>query len=215
MDLTVDLRVAELLVSRLAHELVNPIGAVSNGVELIAELGSADADALRLIEHSARAAAARLQFYRLAYGQASGTNADLSLAEARPLAEAVMTTARLRLDWPAGAAAERRLGREALQLALNLLVLAAEALPRGGVVALGLAAGPAGPELFIEARGEQAALSPEARAALDGAAAPEALSARSVHAYFTGRVAARLGRPVALGETPGALRFHFDLPAGH
>src|SRR5215470_13153041 len=149
MDVQVDLRVAELLCSRLCHELVNPIGAVANGVELIGELdGPADPEALALIGESARTAGARLQFYRLAYGLATGSKADLTLAEAAVLAESVLASNRVRLDLPAAdQESERGLGARAAKLLLNLLILASEALPRGGRVALAFA--PGGAEIAV------------------------------------------------------------------
>ncbi len=73
MDFLIDMRVAELLASRLCHDLVGPIGAVNNGMELLEDedLGMSD-DAIQLSASSARQAANILQFYRLAYGMAGG-----------------------------------------------------------------------------------------------------------------------------------------------
>ena len=214
MEVRVDLRVAELLCSRLCHELVNPIGAVTNGVELISELeGRADPEALTLIGESAKVAGARLQFYRLAYGLAGATSADLTLAEAAALAESVVATGRVRLDWPkAGSDAERRPGQRAVKLFFNLLVLAAEALPRGGRVVLAFAPGSAGVEIAISAEGEQAGLSAEMLGAFTGEVAVDALSARTAHAYFTGRVSARVELPVTIAQSPGGVTFCLSLP---
>lgn len=214
MDVRVDLRVAELLCSRLCHELVNPIGAVANGVELIGELeGRADPQALTLIGESANAAGARLQFYRRAYGLAAGTSADLTLAEAIALAGSVLETGRLRLDrLEAGSDAERRLDQRALKLFFNLLVLAAEALPRGGRIGLALAPGGAGIEIAISAEGEQAGLGGEMLGAFKGELAVDALTARTAHAYFAGRVSARLELPVSIAQSPGRVTFGLSLP---
>ncbi len=217
MDVQVDLRVAELLCSRLCHELVNPIGAVANGVELVGELdGRADPEALALIGESARVAGARLQFYRLAYGLAVGSRADLTLAEAAALAESVVARGRVRLDWPKeGGEGERGLGPRAVKLLLNLLVLAGEALPRGGRVALALTPGGAEIEAAISAEGEQAGLDVETLKAFKGEAAIDTLSARAAHAYFTGRVSARVGLPVAVVESPGVVTFRFKFREAH
>lgn len=214
MDVQVDLRVAELLCSRLCHELVNPIGAVANGVELIGELdGRADLEALALIGESARVAGARLQFYRLAYGLAVGSRADLTVAEAAALAESVVASGRVRLDWPkAGRAGERGLDPRAAKLLLNLLVLAGEALPRGGRVALAFTSGGSDIEAAISAEGEQAGLDAETLKAFKGEVAIDTLSARAAHAYFTGRVSARVGLPVAVVEAPGVVTFRLKFP---
>src|SRR3546814_3632269 len=79
MDIKIDLRVAELLASRLCHDLVGPIGAVGNGLELLGdeEFGMAD-DAMKLTTSSARQASHILQFFRLAYGMAGACMAPRS-----------------------------------------------------------------------------------------------------------------------------------------
>ena len=212
-DMT-DLRLVELICSRLCHELVNPVGAVGNGVELLTELGGMDKEALDLINQSARTAGQRLQFYRLAYGQASGMAAEISVAQAGEIARGVLISHRLKLDWPSsGPDGERRLSKSVLKLLLNLVLLAAEALPRGGRIALSLA--PHGDRLDAEmlAEGDPTGLSDATREAFAGTAELEALTPRTAHAYFTGRLAKALGIAVALEEKTGRLAFRLSLPA--
>jgi histidine phosphotransferase ChpT len=213
-DVQIDMRVAELICSRLCHELVNPVGAVNNGVELLAEIeGTADPEALSLIGQSAKTAALRLQFYRLAYGQAAGSSVELTLAEAGALVQGVVGTNRVQVSWPeSGPESEHRPGRAGLKMLLNLSILAAEALPRGGRVALGLTAEPPGSRLTVTAEGEQAALAGETLAAFKGELAPEVLSARTVHGYFTGRLSAAVGLPVDLERSAGRVGFRVILP---
>lgn len=90
MTLALDLRAVELLCSRLCHDLVSPVGAISNGVELLTEMGP-DAEALTLVGQSAQAAANRLKFYRVAYGAAG---ADLPPVEllTSPLEESQLSS---------------------------------------------------------------------------------------------------------------------------
>lgn len=214
MEVQVDLRVAELLCSRLCHELVNPTGAVANGVELIAEQeGRVDPEVLSLIAESAKSAAGRLQFYRLAYGLTAGTSADLTLAEAVAMAEGMVERGRVRIDWPKAATeGERRLGGAAVKLFFNLLVLAVEALPRGGRVALAFSPRGAGIDIAVSAEGEQAGLGAETLAAFKGEVAVAALTARTAHAYFTGRVSARVELPATVAQSPGCVTFCLSLP---
>ena len=118
------MRVLELLNARLCHELISPVGAINNGVELMAE-EEADAhfqrDAMKLIANSARTAGRRLNFYRFAYGSGRGsTGKDAALLLGRRQGQA---------DWTDAASA---LPVEWRRLACNMVVLAAEALPRGG-----------------------------------------------------------------------------------
>lgn len=194
MSATIELRVLELLSARLCHELVSPVGAINNGVEL---LGDEDpdfaGDAIKLIGQSARKAAQRLQFYRFAYGTAASASTG---STARDLAAGLLEGGKVRCDWIAEAAA---LPAEWQRLACNILVLAAEALPRGGTVTVRpLPDGAAGVE--VAAAGEAVNLTPELRAALDPGAPVDQLSSRTVHAYFTAQLAGVLGASLQLVE---------------
>src|SRR5215470_5735951 len=96
----IDLRVAELLGSRLCHDLISPIGAVTNGIELIEEEGGRiAADALDLAGRSARQASRLLQFYRIAFGVGGGFSGS-RLVDIRDLADGFLSSSRNRLDWP-------------------------------------------------------------------------------------------------------------------
>ncbi|HEV2301296.1 MAG TPA: histidine phosphotransferase family protein [Stellaceae bacterium] len=194
-----DLRLAELLTARLCHELAGPLAAIGNGVELIAEEGAeAAADAVALVADSARRAATRLQFYRFLYG--FGPSSALAGAPPHALAESLFDGTRIALGYAEGARAQPSSWQK---LACSMLVVGAEALARGGRLAL--AAGPAGPEL--EASGEAITLSAEAAAALGLGTPLEEITSRTVHAYFTGLLAQSLGCRIAIeAAAPGRLR---------
>lgn len=194
---TVEMRVLELLAARLCHELISPIAAVNNGAEILAE-GDADftADAVRLISDSAQRAGARLQFYRFVYGFAPG--GGFSGAPPHDLAGNYFAAGRIVCEYGEDA---RGLPLEWQKLACNLLLVGAEALPRGG--ALSLHAVPAGPELTVSGA---AALAPETAAALVLSGPADALTVRTVQAYFTGLLARDLGRRLA-GIPAGPERF--------
>ena len=188
MKVDLDIRVAELLCSRLCHELVSPVGAINNGVELIEEMGAEMVDeAIGLIAHSADQAARRLRLLRLAYG-AAGAESTAGLAEAQQAAASYFAGGRITLDWAPGGLPDALAARRgAAKLLLNLLVLAEEALAYGGTVRLSAE----GRVVVVSALGRAAALKPETRAALDGDTPPDALGPRTVHAYATGRFAAQ------------------------
>jgi histidine phosphotransferase ChpT len=179
----IDLRVLELLAARLCHELSGPVAAINNGIELLAEEG-ADfiGDAVALVSDSAHRAGSRLQFYRFAYGYSEHS------ATAGPapheLAAGLFAASRIETDYPAEI---RALPLDWQKLACNLLVTAADALPRGG--RLTLTAGP----LAVEAVAEPISLSPEMRAALALKTPSVELTARTVQPYFTGLLARALG----------------------
>jgi histidine phosphotransferase ChpT len=198
MSTLIDMRVLDLLSARLCHELISPVGAIANGVEL---LGEDDPDfvkeATALIAQSARKAGQRLQFYRFAYGALAGDAGGGSGGpDARDLVDGLLDGGKIACDWQAGgdvAAAWRK-------LACNLVVLAAEALPRGGAITVTAATG-ASPALEIAAQGEATNLTAEGKEALALRTPVGELTSRTVHAYYTGLLARLLAASVAIDET--------------
>ena len=212
LDPKIDLRVLELLASRLCHDLVGPIGAVNNGMELMADegLGMAD-DALDLASRSAGQATAILQFFRLAYGMA-GARVDGGFATLRQIADRYLEHHKAALDWAQEVeppAVPEDLGK----LILNLIALAGEALPRGGSITVCLAQ-PEPPVLEVMAVGADAGLRDEVTLGLEEDVPSSELTPRGVHGYFTRRVAERLQGRLSI-EMPAddALRFAVALPA--
>jgi len=214
MDVMIDLRVAELLASRLCHDLVGPIGAVNNGMELIEDEDPGMInEALKLTASSARQAANALQFFRLAYGMAGGrVGGDLS--ELRDLIAAYLSGGgKVTLDWsvqagPAGA--PEGLGK----LLLNLVALAAEALPKGGGLSVSVHPSPDGLEASVTAAGPGAKLREESVPALHPDVAVADLTPRSVQGYFTRLLARRAGGDLAIDTgQPGRLVFAVKMPA--
>ena len=213
MEMTIDLRVAELLASRLCHDLVGPIGAVGNGLELLSddEFGMAD-DAMQLTANSARQASAILQFFRLAYGMA-GARVGADYSELRSLTAAMLESSKTELDW-ATIEAPAGIPDGAGKAVLNIIALAHEALPRGGKLLVEISGGEGKYALAVTASGQDAHLRPESLAGLDSAADVGELSPRGVHSYFTCMVAKRLGSELQV-ETPGedTVRFSMALSA--
>jgi len=195
----VDMRLVGMLCSHLCHELVNPLGAVNNGIELLLDVGDdMQDDALSLIESSAQRATRRVEFYRMAYGMA-GMSAVGDLARARELADGLLMEGRLSLDWPD---AERN---PTLQpgwgrMLLNLAAAAAEALPRGGVLTMTVDEAGGGIHLCAIARGERARLEDSVRRVFHGDVAVEDLTPKNVHSYFTAKLAESLGGRVEVSE---------------
>ena len=126
MSDTASLRVASLLASRLCHDLIGPLGAVDNGLELIAEEGSMAEEALALAQRSAKRAAGRLRYFRYAFG-AAGEDASFGTSEARGLAQTLLHTGESQLAWPAGGDDILRPG--ACRLVLNMICSGSIACP--------------------------------------------------------------------------------------
>jgi histidine phosphotransferase ChpT len=195
MNHVTDLGMAELLTARLCHELSSPIAAIGNGVEL---LGEDDPDfsreALALVADSARRAANRLQFYRFAYG--FGGSAAIAGPEPGELAIKLFERTSIACEYSESI---RALPLAQQKLGCNLLLVGAEALVRGGRLALGAAVD----GLQLEVVGEPASLAPEQRAALQLETPVGAVTSRTAQAYFSGLLARALGwRLVAAAAGP-------------
>ena len=189
----IDLRVLELLVAHLCHDLIGPISAISNGVELLAEEASDFvSEAAALVGDSALKASRRLQFYRFAYGFSGG---GLAGPAAHLLAGEFFLETRIECDY--GAAA-RALPLAQQQLACNMLAVASEGLPRGG--RLNLLAGELGP--VVEGIGEGGGPTPEIRAALALQTPTADLTSRTVGGYFAGLLADALGCRLVVVDQP-------------
>jgi histidine phosphotransferase ChpT len=176
---------------------VSPVGAINNGVEILAEEDPDFVkDAVDLIGQSARRAGKRLQFYRFAYGSASGGSAASSF-DPGELVGGLLEGGKVSCDWTAEA---RTLPPDWQKLSCNIVVLASEVLPRGGTVAVRpLKAGASGVE--IAAAGEAVNVTPELRGALLPNAPVDELSSRTVHAYFTARLAEQIGARISVASS--------------
>lgn len=204
MKTNLDIRVLELLCSRLCHDLISPVGAINNGVELIEEMGVAGdmaSEAIGLIAHSADQAARRLRLFRLCYGAAG---AESNVNDVHAAADAYFKGTRVTLDWhpdrSGGSALQRR---GASKMALNLILLADEALPYGGTIAVNEKVAPNAVE--ISATGRQVQLRDDAKLALEGKVGADALTPRTVHAYTTGRFADYFAMTVEVRQDAAAL----------
>jgi histidine phosphotransferase ChpT len=193
-----DLRVSELLAARLCHELVGPISAVANGADLLREHElEIDQEALALIGESARRAGSRLQFYRFAYGFCG--NGHVTGPPPDQLAAGYFASSRVACRYGQDV---RTLPLSEQKLGCNLLVFGAEALIRGGHVALAVENG----GFRLEAAGEGISLAREQSRALALTTPLAELTSQTVHGYFTGLLAKAQGcQLVADATTPGRL----------
>ncbi len=195
-----DLKLAEMLASRLCHDLVNPIGAVANGVELLSEFcDTMQKDALDLVASSAERAMKRVAFFRVAYGFA-GHDEGQSILDVRGLTEGFLAGGKVALDWPSRPEdASTGLPRSGLKLVLALVSLAAESLPRGGTVSVAVES-PSGAVVTASGAGARIEASSEAILAAFKAGRtpePEAIEAKSVGAAYAARLAREVGADLA------------------
>jgi len=127
------LDLAALVASRVCHDVISPVGAIVNGLELMEDGADAATTelALDLIRKSARTASARLQFCRIAFGAAGSAGSAIDTRDAHQVATNFLNDDRTTVDWHIPPA---YLPKNRVKLLLNLLLLAAGAIPRGGTI---------------------------------------------------------------------------------
>jgi len=207
VKMQIDLRVAQLLSSRICHDLVGPIGAINTGLELIAEGLDDDGAAKGLTVKSASEANRRLAFYRSAFGYGSNTIAsagwNAALEDARNLSEGFLKSSKVQLEWQeVPLDLKDQAPPSAIKIILNLVLMAYESLPRGGKVCLSFAMLKEGFGVGLTFAGEGASLREDLIKALEKNKELEidALSARNVHAYLAQCLAIELGSFIEYSE---------------
>lgn len=197
------LDLAALMCSRVCHDLINPVGAIVNGLEVFDSSSKEDDRqfALDLIRKSALSTSARLQFCRIAYGAAGSAGAQIDLGEAQKMARGHLEDEKTRLTWNLP---HILLAKNRVKLLLNLLVIAQQAIPRGG-------------ELVVDPVGEGDAMGFRIRAAGSNAKEPlnvveqlnlanaGSVTAHGVQPYYTALLAQTCGLKVALAAETDAV----------
>ncbi|MFZ3358805.1 MAG: histidine phosphotransferase family protein [Xanthobacteraceae bacterium] len=181
------LDLAALLCSRVCHDLISPVGAIVNGLEVMEEDKDEETKtfALDLIKKSAQQASAKLQFCRLAFGAAGSAGAQIELGDAERVARGLIEDGKTSIAWNL----QRELvPKNRAKLLLNMLVVAGGAIPRGGV----LTVDPLGVGYRITASGLNARLTPATAELLAGSPA-HPVDAHAIQPVYTGILARDCG----------------------
>ncbi|MBT5459451.1 MAG: hypothetical protein HOK82_22875 [Rhodospirillaceae bacterium] len=205
------LRVAELMCSRLCHDLISPTAAVSNGLELLDDgQGGMDQEVMSLLGFSVGQAAGWLMLFRIAYGLGGDMADALTQTEVVTLFRGVVEEDKVQLDLAEG---DTPLGRGATKLLLNAALVGLETLPNRGKLSLSVARGDT-IKITVTGDGDGVAVRPEVRDVLTPDADIAALTPRTVQGYFTIWLAQTLGGTFVLqSEEPSHVVFEAQIPA--
>ncbi len=189
-----DLDLAALLCSRVCHDIISPVGAIANGLELMDD-PETDADlkstALDMVRNSAKVATAKLKFCRIAFGASGSAGAHIDMAEAGETAINFVGNEKTRLEWRAPR--ENRPKQE-VKLLLNMLLLAMAGIPRGGVVTVDVD----GKKMTVLAKGERAKLPSPITEVVENKVEIDTIDARLVQPYYARRLAQSAGLTLSM-----------------
>ncbi|SEM43931.1 histidine phosphotransferase ChpT [Sphingomonas gellani] len=191
---------ASLLCSRLCHDLLSPVGALNNGLELLAdETDPAMRErVVELLHESARTSAAKLKFFRLAFGAGGGFGEMVDVREARSAIEALLgDQKRTELGWLVEGA---ELPKAALKVLLNLALIANEALVRGGKLDIGAETNEGQVEIVVRIAGPRIILDPELRDTLTNGEGTEGVTSRGAAAYLVHSIVTHGGGRVMVSQ---------------
>jgi histidine phosphotransferase ChpT len=199
------LDLAALLCSRVCHDVISPVGAIVNGLEVLEDENDASMRdfALDLIRKSSRQASARLQFARLAFGAAGSAAASIDLGDAEQVARGMFQDEKVKLSWSAPRAL---LPKNKVKLLLNLLVIATNAVPRGGTIDVVVTGEGDATEFVLTSKGSHARIPPHVEELLAGSPESGTVDAHGIQPYYTGLVARAAGMKVSLSLEGDAVK---------
>jgi histidine phosphotransferase ChpT len=193
-----DVDLAALLCSRLCHDLLSPVGAMNNGLELLADEHDPEMRrrCMDLLAESAKSAADKLKFFRLAFGAAGGFGSEVDPQEARSVIEPLVTSSgKTELIW---SVPPTLMPKRAVKVMLNLVLIANDALVRGGKLFVGAETHDGAQEIVIRAEGPRIVFDEVVKSALIGDIAPSSVDSRTAAAWMVRQLCAQNGGSVQL-----------------
>ncbi len=199
------LDLAALLCSRVCHDLISPVGAIMNGLEVMEESKDEETKtfAMDLIKKSSKTASAKLQFCRIAFGAAGSAGAQIDTGDAEKVARGMMEDEKTKIAWSVPRAL---LPKNRVKLLLNMLLIANQAIPRGGELAVSAVGEGEAAGFRIASTGLNARV-PQAAAGLLAAQPAEghSVDAHAIQPFYTGLLAKDCGLEVAIAAEGDAV----------
>ena len=201
-----DIQLTAFMSSRICHDLVGPIGAINNGLELLEEETDEDARAYaqEVILNSAQAAWTRLEFARLAFGASSGMGQAIDIGQAERIARGYVEEGKHRLHWHAPK--DVQLDKSHARLLMMMIAISIPALPVGGELHVDVTTGHGAPTLTVRCAGRNARIPDKVDGILSGTDLDE-LDPRSILPYYAARLADEAGMAITVIKAEGDVVF--------
>jgi len=186
------LDLAALLCSRVCHDLISPVGAIVNGLEVLEEEKdeSTKEFALDLIKRSAATASAKLQFCRIAFGAAGSAGAQIDLGDAEKVARGFLEDDKTKIAWNLPRAL---VAKNLVKLLLNMLIIAGQAIPRGGKITVDPIGAGDNLGFKVSAAGTNAKIPHAVPPLLTGELGGETVDAHRIQPFYAGLLAKACG----------------------
>ena len=199
-----EIEFAALMVSRVCHDLVGPLGAVVNGLEVLEDERDAAMrdDAIKLVTMSADQALARIQFMRIAFGAAGSAGAELDLGEIGRLVQGLLQGGKTTLEWNVG---QVYWPKDWAKLLMNATLVGADCLPRGGVVTVEIGSDPAAPSFTVRAAGAYARMLEDTERNLRGENSADKVDARGIQPFLTHRLSRTVNAGLSFSIAEGLI----------
>ena len=214
MDDRQSIDLAAMLCSRLCHDMLSPVGAMSNGLELLAMETDPEmrANVMQLLEQSAHISTSKLKFFRLAFGAAGGFGDRVEIEEPKALIGALVADkANVTINW---ALNDATMGKPAVKVLLNFAQIAIDALVRGGTLDIGAEMREGACEIVVRAAGPKIAFDETIGKALDGSLDRGELTSRTAAAHMIHLLASESGGGLQYHKGADALVLGAVLPQG-
>jgi histidine phosphotransferase ChpT len=198
------LDLAALLCSRVCHDLISPVGAIVNGLEVMEDGKDEETNAfaLELIKKSIKTASARLQFCRIAFGAAGSAGAQIDLGDAETVARGFLEDDKTKLTWTLP---RLLLAKNRVKLLLNMLVIAGQVIPRGGTITVEPLGSGDALGFKVKSAGTNARIPQAVPDLLAGGSHGGSVDAHAIQPYYTGLLARNVGLKIGIAADGDAV----------
>lgn len=187
-----DIEFSAVLCSRLCHDLISPVGAIANGLEILGDEDDAAmrTEVMQLLGQSAEATSARLKFFRLSFGVGGGFGEKVPLSEAENTIRELYASGNISFSWHSNVGA---MDKDAMKLMLNMVLVAGESLIRGGKLLVEINEQLPMTDVTVTIQGDKVIFPDSIRLAILGEVSEDNMEAKSAPAFLAAHVARKLG----------------------